>query len=400
MADTLLNLILNIKKTGKGDKEAATGISSVQKATKNMLKNVKQDAKLVGGTITAVTKLLGDAFELAAKEAEKLGRTEVTAQMKAMDTAFKSLTDTLVQIPIGGQDFLGWMGDAAEGAANLSKLVSIGAIAFAQMTGDITDSEAAMKAALLVQGPLVLTTEQQAQAQRDLKDPLDETNRGLRDQVTAEEAAFTATQNATQAAYDKQVAFEKLTGPVSDLAFGMGELTKVTIFNTAAQGLSAEAAYALAQSMGLIDPAAAAAKTTLDELRKQHDDGKLSTYEYTRQVTLLGEAVTNIPEGKEITIDVLQRYFTQHFSGPQNAEGQTATGGGRAGGGPVSADVPYMVGEYGPEMFVPGSSGTIIPNSQTTNNNTWGPITVVVQGANVRQVLENLGRKADTRSRI
>ena len=35
---------------------------------------------------------------------------------------------------------------------------------------------------------------------------------------------------------------------------------------------------------------------------------------------------------------------------------------GRASGGPVRAGQPYMVGERGPEMFVPNQSGNIIPN--------------------------------------
>ena len=35
---------------------------------------------------------------------------------------------------------------------------------------------------------------------------------------------------------------------------------------------------------------------------------------------------------------------------------------GRASGGPVHAGNPYVVGESGPELFVPGSSGQIIPN--------------------------------------
>lgn len=34
----------------------------------------------------------------------------------------------------------------------------------------------------------------------------------------------------------------------------------------------------------------------------------------------------------------------------------------RAGGGPVAANVPYMVGERGPEMFVPEQNGMIVPN--------------------------------------
>ena len=38
--------------------------------------------------------------------------------------------------------------------------------------------------------------------------------------------------------------------------------------------------------------------------------------------------------------------------------------GFRANGGPVSAGSPYMVGERGPEMFVPSGSGKIVPNDQ------------------------------------
>jgi len=35
----------------------------------------------------------------------------------------------------------------------------------------------------------------------------------------------------------------------------------------------------------------------------------------------------------------------------------------KAQGGPVSAGQPYIVGEKGPELFMPGASGTIIPNN-------------------------------------
>ncbi len=36
--------------------------------------------------------------------------------------------------------------------------------------------------------------------------------------------------------------------------------------------------------------------------------------------------------------------------------------GGRASGGPVKGGGSYIVGEKGPELFVPGSSGNIVPN--------------------------------------
>jgi hypothetical protein len=37
----------------------------------------------------------------------------------------------------------------------------------------------------------------------------------------------------------------------------------------------------------------------------------------------------------------------------------------RAAGGPVMAGSPYVVGERGPELFVPGQSGSIVPNNRT-----------------------------------
>lgn len=41
----------------------------------------------------------------------------------------------------------------------------------------------------------------------------------------------------------------------------------------------------------------------------------------------------------------------------------TVLGGTRAGGGPVSSGIPYLVGERGPELFVPSSAGVISPNA-------------------------------------
>lgn len=47
-----------------------------------------------------------------------------------------------------------------------------------------------------------------------------------------------------------------------------------------------------------------------------------------------------------------------------SAHGTTAGIPGRAGGGPVNAGMPYMVGENGPELYVPGQSGTILTPGQ------------------------------------
>jgi phage-related minor tail protein len=37
----------------------------------------------------------------------------------------------------------------------------------------------------------------------------------------------------------------------------------------------------------------------------------------------------------------------------------------RAAGGPVQAGMPYVVGEHRPELFVPSTSGTVVPRVPT-----------------------------------
>ena len=47
---------------------------------------------------------------------------------------------------------------------------------------------------------------------------------------------------------------------------------------------------------------------------------------------------------------------------------------GKAMGGPVSKNTPYIVGERGPELFVPGSSGGIVPNGAMMGGMTVAPV--------------------------
>ncbi|MFC3076360.1 phage tail tape measure protein [Shinella pollutisoli] len=49
-------------------------------------------------------------------------------------------------------------------------------------------------------------------------------------------------------------------------------------------------------------------------------------------------------------------------SAPASSGGTPRFGGPRAKGGPVTGGRPYLVGERGPEVVVPGRSGTVVPN--------------------------------------
>ena len=64
----------------------------------------------------------------------------------------------------------------------------------------------------------------------------------------------------------------------------------------------------------------------------------------------------------------LQRMAVQKFIMEPISDllgGLFKTGGGRALGGPVMSGQAYMVGERGPEVFVPGSNGRVLPSGQS-----------------------------------
>jgi tape measure domain-containing protein len=68
---------------------------------------------------------------------------------------------------------------------------------------------------------------------------------------------------------------------------------------------------------------------------------------------------------------------------------------GRANGGPVSSGQTYMVGERGPELFVPGRSGTIVANDKMGGGNTNVVVNVDAKGSSVEgdeQGANQLGR--------
>lgn len=71
-----------------------------------------------------------------------------------------------------------------------------------------------------------------------------------------------------------------------------------------------------------------------------------------------------------IDFDSIGESISNFFSG--DAEGKYM-------GGPVSAGNPYIVGERGPELFVPGGSGSIIPNGAMTG----GGAPIIVTNNNV-----------------
>lgn len=106
----------------------------------------------------------------------------------------------------------------------------------------------------------------------------------------------------------------------------------------------------------------------------------------------------------------VETVYSQVGTAPvMDSEGTTPLGNGRASGGPVSANTPYIVGERGPELFVPNASGRIVPNDETAK---LGGMTVnmIINAApgqsetaiaqEVRRQLDEYARRGDTRARL
>ena len=108
-----------------------------------------------------------------------------------------------------------------------------------------------------------------------------------------------------------------------------------------------------------------AAEETLDAFEKLNttiqSDIKNGIKGLIKGTSTLGDMVSNIAD-RFLDLALNQALFG-------NAGGQTVTGGlfkflGFANGGRPPVGVPSVVGEKGPELFVPDRSGTIIPNRQ------------------------------------
>lgn len=86
--------------------------------------------------------------------------------------------------------------------------------------------------------------------------------------------------------------------------------------------------------------------------------------EWVRVAAEMQESVADL--GQEVR-DVLEEY--KSLKNAQSATKLSSPGEARAYGGPVSAGIPYTVGEYGKEQFIPSTNGVIVPHNDVMKNN-------------------------------
>ena len=107
-------------------------------------------------------------------------------------------------------------------------------------------------------------------------------------------------------------------------------------------------------------------------------------------------------QGKKIDYTVTTTYITVGSPSPYMGNVPGWGGGGvsdwsnvveRAAGGPLFAGQPSIVGELGPEIFIPNTNGTIIPNNQLGGNVTMYNTFTVPNEATARAVAKELARE-------
>lgn len=176
---------------------------------------------------------------------------------------------------------------------------------------------------------------------------------------------------------------EKLQEGMDKILVGMGKLKAVTPDLTEDlgglnQGFDRTGTSLEKATTGLKDYAVAAqeVKANLADAAlkgiKSLEDGLVGVINGTKSAK---DAFKDM--ARSIVNDLLKIAIQRSITGP--IAGAFGSLFGKAIGGPVQNGRPYMVGERGPELFIPNSAGSIVPNKDMTG----GGGTTVVQNINI-----------------
>ena len=150
---------------------------------------------------------------------------------------------------------------------------------------------------------------------------------------------------------------ESLRGAVQSLAEGMARSVVNALGKMAAQWLAYQAVQML---VGKTTAASAAGAQTFEAMAAQQM-AALNAFASTAAIPIVGPAMAPAAAGAALAA-------TSPFVATV-ASLSAAAVGARADGGPVSQGMAYLVGERGPELFVPGTSGAVVPNNKMGGGN-------------------------------
>ena len=186
-------------------------------------------------------------------------------------------------------------------------------------------------------------------------------------------------ENASKALFEQAQAAGATASQLAMLGVATGQFTEEEAKAALKAAILMEKIKMLAAGVASGDIGIGDAIGGLGSFKEQLDSGQIA--EAAGGVEALGAAAnalaTNGPYTAELTaensaamqaINDVQIALNNLISGNYNiavgVAGPDLTGSGRAIGGPVGRGRPYVVGEVGPELFVPNTGGSVVSNSQ------------------------------------
>jgi len=393
-----------IDEPGKAADWTAKKISGLDKAMKTANKAVNGMKTAMGGAKIALA-IVEQAFTFAAAEAEKLGRVDVVTNIGDAKNSLSGLADVLVQIPVGGRDFLQWMGDGAAGLANFARLV--GALGIqAQLTFGIIDQEtatqqinalvtdeAAASAEELTEAKDAATaaSETQAKAEKRLQDVMKNT--------TGYKASQKAAGEAEKSLFDLRSEIQRLQAAQGKAAFSERDLAEMKLDVESATIDELEAARQLWNAQQDVTRAQEEGRGVTEEMTWATENARIAyersrfasedarvALESARNATVdnsaaiaelndrLREETAGFYEAKQAALDYAEalgrvndvRRLRQELGLPSFADGRL---GGRQHGGSFAAGGAYFINESratAPETVItqPGGGGTVLTRQQ------------------------------------
>ena len=150
---------------------------------------------------------------------------------------------------------------------------------------------------------------------------------------------------------------ENLGESLKGMAEGMARSVVNALGQMAAQWLAYQAVQML---VGKTTQASAAGAKTFEAMAAQQM-AALNAFAATAAIPIVGPAMAPAAAGAALAATSPFVAIVASLS--------AAAVGARADGGPVSQGMAYLVGERGPELFVPGTSGAVVPNNKMGGGN-------------------------------
>lgn len=377
-----------------GLKKAIGGIQGAAKAMKAFTLSLLTNPIFL---VVAALALLGIGLKIAYDHSEKFrdGVNAVWNNIKAVVLPIlKAVWDAVVQT------FEGWL-------HTIEKVIKVipGGNALLKKMGE---NAKGVGDAMADTGP---AAEDWEHAQKRLNDQVDNANKTLQTQLDLLDKWYGETKDAAQAAIDYAGAVDdsaqslKDNGKTVDIHTEKGRNNRKSLLDLAdanhdlvgamrkngdqsdklvAQNETGRKKFeALATSMGM---SKGEAKKLADQLFKIPETRTTTVTANTKtaksNVDKLLTSIKLLPNYKTIEI----KYTTS------GVNVTTPSSVGRAVGGPVTANTPYMVGERGPEMWVPNANGSIVPNHKLGSAGGDTYVTVEIDGQQLQARIDSTVR--------